>query len=184
MDFKTRNPNLTIWTSAALNSVRSPFPFDGHTSGETSLIAEVNAPDNSAIFLIYFSHGYEDENYDLVSTSYMIETSQDCVMRKAFEVGDITWQDFWYHKGWLIELTSRLSQSTAKTRYIHPNDMHPDAKQFLEHCGSTSPLMFKHEVLFFLAKQELRKLKTPGPDQQNLDNFLLEYGVYLERNAA
>lgn len=180
MDFKERNPNLFYWPDSSLNGGRFAFPFNSFTR---VLISEYDAPDFSTQFLALSGNAYEDAELNLHLTLYMIETPKNCKMRHAFKVGDISWEDFWFHRSWLIELqTDSLYEKGAKARYISPFHMDSEAKDTIREYNDQSPLQMKHDVLCRVASGWDPKSKLEA--QKELNQLIANYGQHLVLKAA
>lgn len=69
-------------------------------------------------------------------------------MRRKFEFGEITWQEFWHHRAWLIEHQHELfNDSAAYVCYIHPSQMVPRKKFYFERYNHLSPMALKLQEL-------------------------------------
>lgn len=181
MDFKARNPLFSAFPTKVLDMERFPFPFDNPIG---YMLTEVDAPDHSAIFLRFGSQFSADESK---AFSYLTETPPDCPMRKAFEYGDITWEDFWYSRDCLIQLEMPFPDlgPMVPARYIRPHEMDFRSKKYIEDVNHESPLMRHH---YFLNNARIwARIKTePQADllERKYQDFILKYGQFLGKKAA
>ncbi len=182
MDYRDRNPNITSWSGECLAECFSLFPFN---LPQMLSFFEYIAPDGVTRFLGLYGGGGESQDFTLSSLRYMIEAPEDCVMRKAFAVGDLSWEDYWHHKGWLLELFKpNIMENFAHARYVRPNDMSQDAKDIILKFNNISPLMMKYQTLCREADWERRIEKRTGPAQLQLRQFERDYGPYIDGKAA
>ena len=146
MDYRDKNPNISYWKiPTEFDLQREASLYEGPN---VSHICEFIPPDASTTFLAIYGGGEEDENFDLSTVRYLIEAPPECPMRRAFEIGDITWEDFWSHKGWLIEATTpSLFSDSYIVRYIHPSQMGPYTTKFIAEHSDKSPIQLKYDAL-------------------------------------
>jgi hypothetical protein len=133
MDYKDRNPVLSQ-TKKFQMIVPSMCPFD-----QLELyVVEYFPPDRSTRFL---SIAGWTETYPDTDTVYLIEAPLDCKNRLAFEVGDLTWSEYWDHKSWLICLRSYICQSDNFTaEYITPSQMDETSRRIIRKFDAISPM--------------------------------------------
>ncbi len=147
MDFRDRHPNIRFWFFDNSNFKREVCPYNGPN---LTFINEFVAPLDQTVFLSLLGNGGEDENFDLSVVYYLIEAPRNCIMRQAFEIGEITFEEYWHHKGWLIEATiPSLSAQGYNLKYIHPSNMCQSAKEYLKNPSGESPVQQKHENLLY-----------------------------------
>lgn len=145
MDFRTKNPNISFWRHPPDGFKRDAYPFEGPN---VSTICEFVSPDKSTVFLCIFGSSHEDENFNISFHQYLIEAPRSCPMRQAFEIGEISWEDFWHHKGWLIEASSpSIFGDGYYVRYVHPSQMTADTVDFITKLSDKSPIQHKYESL-------------------------------------
>jgi hypothetical protein len=134
MDYKTRYPNIPRWSDEHLNTMRHPMPYTGPCITE---IMELEAPDHSAVFLAFFGRCCIDEE---MIVWYLVEAPPGDLMRNAFEAGDVTMEDFWDHRGWLIRMETKvMSCEDPVMQYIHPAQMDSESRANLQSYGDQSP---------------------------------------------
>jgi hypothetical protein len=182
MDYRDLNPYITSWSGQCLAKSVSLFPFD---RPQSESFFEFIAPDGITRFLALFGGGGENEEFILSTRRYLIEAPEDCLMRKAYAMGDIDWEDFWHHKGWLIELHKpNIMVNFAHVRYVHPNDISQDAKETIRELNDRSPLLLKYDSLCRRAEWECRFEKKKGPAHFELEKFEREYCQYIQVKSA
>jgi hypothetical protein len=134
MDYKSRNPTLRHWSYEHLNTLRNPMPYIGPSIAD---IIELDAPDRSTVFLAFFGIYSLDEE---IVTRYLVEAPPGDVMRSAFEAGDVSMEDFWDHRGWLIRMETKiLDCEDSVMQYIHPAQMDSESRASLQRYGDQSP---------------------------------------------
>lgn len=142
MDFKTRHPHIKYWPEYTDETHCRPFPYD---SPHKITISQLDAPDGSTKFLKYSAYSTEDYRY---MVSYLIEAPPECPMRREFEFGELTWEEFWYHRGWLIEFRAELEgPAPIEVRYVSPEQLPTKVKDTLRRMGNTSPMSLKLAAL-------------------------------------
>ncbi len=173
MDFKDKNPNISYWHFGGKTLARKVCPYDGPNYIS---IEEIVSPLDQTVFLSLFGDWAENENFDLSVIYYLIEAPRDCKMRQAFEVGDITFEDYWYHKGWLIEAKiPSLAAQGYNLRYIHPSNMCQAAKEYLQDPYQESPVQRKYDYLISQKKRSFSKA-----DQAMLEELERKYACILK----
>lgn len=170
MDYRTRHAKPLVWTADIFNAARSPEPYDKLSS---SSLNEIIAPDGVTIFLRL--HGYFDENNG-VGVSYGIEAHRSCAMRLAFEVGDLSWPDFWAHKGWLLRFIFEISNASIQAEFIHPLQMDARMHQMLKDLGNTSPFEIKRKQLEVSIEIAYRFGRDPTPAEREYRDFMIRHG--------
>jgi hypothetical protein len=145
MDYKSRNPILPRWSDDHLNTLRHPMPYIGPCIAE---IMELDSPDRSAVFLAFSGGYFLDEG---IVIKYLVEAPSDDVMRRAFEAGDISMEDFWDHRGWLIRMETRImSTDDPVMKYIHPAQMDLQSRGILQSYKDRSPYERLIDKLYIL----------------------------------
>ena len=179
MDYKDRHAKPLIWTDDIYNAAYSPDPYDKLTSNS---LHEVIAPDGVTVFLRM--HGYFDEHRGL-AVSYGIEAPQSCQMRRAFEVGDLSWPDFWAHRGWLLRFSFDISDGPIQAEFIHPSQMDLRKHQKLNDLGNTSPLEIKLKQLEVSMEMAHRFCRDPAPAEREYRDFMIRHGnKFVDKTAA
>jgi hypothetical protein len=124
MDYKKQNPVLPIWPASVIYGQRKPMPF---CDPNQSQIREIDAPDKSSKFLLICGAMLEEAD---TSIYYLVEANPNDSMRIAFENGEVSMEDFWSHKGWVIKMEYKLlSDDDLDVCYIHPSQIDGFARQ-------------------------------------------------------
>ena len=141
MDYKSRNPGNLIWTDRPFNTVGEPEPHDQIYPG---FLSEIICERDGTVFLMHYS-GLDEAN----GTSYqlLIEAPRSCHMRQAFEWGDISWLDYWSHKGWLIHFATRFGGGPAHGFYIAPSEIDDFSRKLWTEYDHKGPYLHKEEQL-------------------------------------
>lgn len=182
MDFRSRNPNISRWTASCITDARYEFPFNGP---QYEPVRQYTAPDGVTTFLAIYGDGVESEDFVLSNTWYLIEAAKDCPMRRAFEFGEISWEDFWFHRGWLIELTMpNIMVSDANVRYVRPTDMSLRAREAIREYNQQSPLQLKYEALFHHEAFDFKMHGKRTHLYKELQDLIKDYGAFIQLKAA
>ena len=179
MDYKARNSVPHPWNDDILTNIREPAPF--HRSPCRWSPYEMDAPDFSTVFLVLEGAFIEST---LTAVRYGIEAPRNCPVRKAFELGEISWPDFWDHKGWILQSEQDMSTRICRSTYIHPSQMNVLTRKKLEKFGDTGPyeLILRNLAFFW------RVAKSRGVDEATCEKEYREYlalhGHKIARIAA
>jgi hypothetical protein len=141
MTHRIIKPKAFTWTIDQLNQLRTPEPYDICGIGA---LFELDAPDNSTVFLLLMDHYNEDAGH---ADLYAIEAPQECPMRKAFEWGELTWEEFWTHKDHLLLISVPLGYGIVHTRIVRPSEMSPQMKFRLKRLENLYPYELKRRQL-------------------------------------
>jgi hypothetical protein len=162
MDYKSRYPKLSGWTNKHLDTLRHPMPYVGPCIAE---ITELDAPDESTVFLAFFG----DFVLDIETIVwYLVEAPPGDVMRSAFEAGEVSMEDFWDHRGWLIRMeTSVMGQDDPWMQYIHPSQMDLNSRAHLQSYRDQSPYYrLIHKLSHLLEIEQSRGEDTSESQRQ------------------
>lgn len=180
MDYKQRNGHPLIWTHDIVDSARYPEPYD-----EACLRAglrEIDAPDGSTIFLMML--GDFDEPNSLI-IRYAIEAPPSCPARMAFENGEMSWPDFWEHRGWLLRFTFNLWGGDVKTEFIEPRQMDPGTHEALRQLGNQSPYELRRQQLEVDWEFACKGLSgDPKSTERKYRDYMLRHGNRFLRDVA
>lgn len=169
MDYRARHPELKSWPKQALESIQTPFPY---CEPNTIAIYQISAPDDQTQFLGVSFDFSPDETYFI---AHIIEAPQDCPIRKEFEFGDITWEQFWYHRGWLIELRIPFEEEPLiEVRYILPSQMTEKTKRHIMSM-THSPMECKLKALELCANTNWPHDWHVENHEDDLDEFRKKY---------
>ncbi len=182
MDYREQNPIIATWSGKSISECANACPVDDPFVGG---VLEFIAPDCVTRFIGIWGGGKESEDFTLSALRYLIESPLDCPMRKSFVNGEISWEDYWHHKGWLIELVKpNILADFAYVRYVHPSQMSDKAKEYLARHNDKCPISLKHKAICILATWEYRSGTKHGPMQKKLESFEKVYGQFIQRKTA
>ncbi len=182
MDYRDENPKISVWSGACIAETHNVFPFN---EPEIGGVWEFIAPNAVNRFIGIWGGGDESEDCTLSSSWYLVESPLECPMRKAFVVGDVDWQDYWSHKGWLIELKKpNILEDFAYVKYIHPNNMSETGKKRLQRHSGRSPMELKHAALTSDLRWALLKKENVTEARLQLNKFEQVYGQFIQRKSA
>ena len=145
MSYRDNHLTPPIWTFEQSMLRKTPEPYD--RSGSAALV-EMDAPDHSTQFLVavtgddFQGHGWPDH-----FTYYGIEAPRTCKMRHAFEWGEISWRDYWTHKGWLLLMRTPFDGGPMVSEYVATRNLSQNFYTILDKFGNKSPFEFKREQL-------------------------------------
>ncbi len=171
MDYKSRNQIPLNWTRDLFNAGTYPEPYDVFSPLQ---LKELDAPDRSTKFLVIFG------NMDAAETSailYAIEAPASCLQRKAFERGDLSWSEFWKHRGWLLQLKVYLNDGPLEVEYIEPSQMSERTIKIINRLGDVNPFEMKRQRL----ERDWENAPYFGRDTMKAER---DYRDYLIRHAS
>ena len=180
-DYKSRNPIAPTWAGDEFSSWRTPEPYDVPTGAR---LHEVDTPDLSTVLLMQTGE-LCPENTCL--SWYAIEAPRDCSMRRAFEWGEISWLDFWFHTGWLLRINMPLNPGPVTSSYILPSQMDASTLNFLEKLEGQFPYGLKQEQLKLSCRKPLfrpfRKFERERVERR-YQQFMAQYGHRFSQDVA
>lgn len=184
MSYRSRHPDPHIWSRLALRSMKPPAHYG--LVGATGVM-EVNAPDGTEFFLL--SGGMTPD--ERRGTFYCIEAPKTCPMRKLLELGQLSWVDFWTHKGWLLFMDAELgTDDEVLATYIPAGALPLWHIRRFEKLGSTSPYVLKHRCLELRINIYQTQIRAglPGVDIEEAEReyceFIAKYGHLWTNSAA
>lgn len=175
MDYRTRHPDPHIWTSLTLAGTRPPAHY-----GQFGAIAisEVNAADGTE-FLTLAGGLSTDEQ---IGTMYLIEADKTCPMRILLEAGQLSWIDFWNHRGWLLVIKFEMwTDADALATYVPSTAIRSDQFERLTKLGTISPYELKLRALENLLEMSIRWTEYGDPSgeveeaERNYREFVAKY---------
>ena len=157
------------WTYDEYAESSKPEPYNNVFPAQVS---ELVAPDKSTVFLLLFDGWNETTGY---STRYGIEAPHTCLMRQAFERGEISWEDFWTREGEVYRLMAPFNPGPLIINIIPISQMPRSALYVLRFLGNKSPYDVKCENL----RRNWEVL--PGAWQEGKSEAERSYKAYLSR---
>lgn len=180
MDYKARHGKPLTWTHRIFEAAHAPEPFNVFSS---TYLKEIVAPDESTVFLEL--SGDIDETKGTIS-SYGIEAASSCPVRKAFEIGEMSWLDFWEHRGWLIQFTFDLQvfKGPIRAEFISPSQINKDTYTHLRLLGNQSPFAIKRQQLEAAWRCAARSGIDLVQAEREYRSFLIRHGSKIDLKAA
>ncbi len=178
MDYKERHGTPLVWSDEIFDHACGVDPFDKMSP---TYLRQLIAPDGFSVFLMM--HGYMDEANGLI-VSYAIESPPICAVRKKFEVGELSWTDFWKHKGWLIRFTMQFNDPINQAEFIEPSQIDKRTLTQLEELRDTSPIQIKHRQIENELEVAYLTGRDPSSAEREYRDFLIRHGNRLTRNLA
>ena len=183
MSSRDDHPNSPVWTYEQSVLEREPEPYD--RSGAAALF-ELDAPDHSTVFLVSITgDDFRESGWPDYFTYYGIEAPRDCPMRRAFEWGEISWRDFWTHKGWLLHMREPFAGGPMVSSYVSTSHLSKYFNETLDDFRTKGPYDFKLQQLElscmpspFTSPRELAKA------EREYQEFMLRHGHKFARRAA
>ena len=178
MNYKSKNQIPLNWTYDAFGKSEQPSPYDCLSP---ACLHEIVAPDGVTVFLINLS--MEDLDAD-PGVYYGIEAPRNCPMRQAFEWGEISWPDYWAHKGWLLKIEIPWNPGILKTSYITADQMDITTQNELKNYKGRYPYELKRQVLEL--RCSLAKAGTPESTvaEREYRQFMTMYAHRFAKLAA
>jgi hypothetical protein len=180
MDFKDRHLKLKRLPFWVLENQKRIFPYNCLLIGGLN---EFQAFDRSTTFLLMHDSVPEAEMY---WRAYAIEAPMEWVVRKKFERGDITWSDFFRSRGWLMELTGELYESSdPHCRYIKFSDLSSRVRERLEELdASGGPYQVLHDHLLDYWAALIKFGHDPSEYQKRYESLIRHHGHMLTKNRV
>jgi hypothetical protein len=135
MDYRGRNKIPPKWPGADFDR---QMQVQIYQQADSLGMFQLDAPDHSTGFLTCFAFCSEDLSQ---SQFYAIEAPRGCPMRQAFEIGKISWMEFWSHKGWLLRLDVPGHSGDVASNYITMDDLDDLTIQYFKYYGHEGPLL-------------------------------------------
>ena len=129
------------WTYDEYAESSSPEPYDNVSPAQVS---ELVASDKSTALLLLFDGWNETTGY---STRYGIEAPHTCIMRQAFERGELSWEDFWTREGEVYRLMAPFNPGPLIVNIIPTSQLPRSVLDVLRFLGCKSPYDIKEERL-------------------------------------
>ena len=166
------------WTYEQITHWRFPEPWD---LNELITLAELDTPDHLTTLLLIYA--YLDESVHHF-TYYGIEAPRHCHMRKAFECGDITWDEFWTHQDRLVKLSFPFDPGPVHAEFIRQDQINPRTKKLLQKYNDESPYEMKRYTLEARYETATNRGIDPSKAYQDYLEFMARHGDKLKKSAA
>lgn len=177
MDYRARSEKPPVWSE---QEFQRQMLVDLYREADCLGMFQLDAPDQSTSFITCFDACTEDLS---IAYYYAIEAPRSCPVRQAFEVGKISWMEFWSHKDWLLRIDAPSTGDCA-SRYITFEDIDSSTIRFFQNYGNNGPFLLMIKQL----KSGITLAKFDGGDameeERDLHNFLSVHGHRLRDSAA
>jgi hypothetical protein len=177
MDYKSQNPQPPTWTFDEF-LLREPEPYDVRTCAG---LFEIDSPDLSTVILL--ENGFIcDDGESMIL--YAIEASRECPMRRAFEWGEITWHDYWSHKGWLFRIKFPFNPGPVTSTYIAPSQMDVDTLKRMKGLEGRYPYGLKLQQLELRCQSRSIEKNNRERAEREYQKFMVKYGHRFSQDSA
>ena len=182
MSYRDNYPTPPVWNSEQANVMNEPEPYD--RSGSAALF-EMDAPDGSTQFLVAVTgDDFEESGWPEYFTYYGIEAPRSCKMRHAFEWCEISWRDYWTHKGWLLHMRIPFNGGPMESAYVSTNNLSKYFYGKLDRTGYKGPYEFKREQLELCCMPSPFRPEDLSHAEREYQEFMMRHGHKFKRLAA
>ena len=109
----------------------------------------------------------------------------DCPSRLAFEVGDLTWTEYWERRPQIVRWSnSFVDKSYVSTQYAHAREVFQASPHIFSYWDKRAPFEFKREVMKFRINQDVLGKCDPSASEQNYRDFMKVYERRMGKRAA
>ena len=166
------------WNYQQFFEWRTPEPYDYLA---WSALIELDAADKSTTFLLKYV-AWNDDTAD--STFYGIEAPRKCPMRSAFEWGELSWEDYWTHKDWLLKILVPFNPGPVISTLMSPADIDPMVMLKFRVNENRFPYELKREHLETAWKYTEWNGRDPIAAERKYREFMMRHGHRFEKKAA
>ncbi len=178
MEPKSRIDPMLKWRHFILSRRVKSCPFD---IGGLPMDEFLHDDDGSRYFTL--SGGLNE--VDGFCLLYLTPAPLECPMRQAFEIGDVTWSEYWGSRPRLIFWkNSFLNESFVSTEYVSTRELCGWAQENINQWESTSPFDFKRRVLEFRIEQDVLGKCDTSKSEANYREFMKVYERRMGQRAA
>jgi hypothetical protein len=182
MSYKSNNPNPPAWTYEQIFLKKKPEPYDHQGA---PVISEIETNDGTGVFLMKTTgEFFEGNGWPEFFEYYAIEAPRNSEMRRAFEWGEISWKDYWTHKGWLLRIKIPFNPAPVHSDYVSIDELSPKFIANLEDLAFQGPYQIKLEVLELACVPSPFKSKDLSKQERIYQQFLMRHGHKLLKNIA
>ena len=178
MDYKLKNKEPPVWTFEQFAERCEPEPFDCCTAGN---LTELTAPDGSTAFLLRQSQFDEEHGFVVF---YGIEAPRSSPARRAFEIGQLSWFEYWTQTEWLLRITRPFEPGPIVSTYITPAEIDTECLENFKHLGARFPYELKREQLELHWENAPSNGRNPRASAKEYQNFMLKHGHLFRSKAA
>ena len=182
MSYREDHPIPPIWTYEQSCAIRIPDPYDKAGAGE---LHEIDAPDGSTTFLMSTTcDNFEGNGWPEYFCSYGIEAPRGCKIRHAFEWGELSWRDYWTHKGWLLHMKSPFNGGPMTSSYICTTNLSKKFYEIIDKFAHKSPYEFKREQLELKCEPSPFRKKNLARAEREYQQFMMLHGHKFAKRSA
>ena len=183
MSYRENHPCPPIWTHEQSSLIRSPEPYDRAGAGS---LYELDTPDGETTLLMSVTGDeFEQEGWPEFFTFYGVEAPRGCEIRRAFEWDEMSWRDFWTHKGWLFYLRMPFEAGPMNSTYVTTTNLSHHFCHWLDRLGQRSPYDLKLQQLELSCKPSpFRTPKDIAKAEREYQQFMIRHGHKFVKRAA
>ena len=116
---------------------------------------------------------------------FLTPAELDCPSRLAFEVGDLTWTEYWESRPKIVRWTnSFLDESYVSTQYAQAREVFQASPHIFEGWDTRAPFEFKKEVMEFRINQDVLGKCDTSKSEANYREFMKVYERRMGKRAA
>ena len=116
---------------------------------------------------------------------FLTPAELDCPSRLAFEVGDLTWTEYWESRPKIVRWTnSFLDESYVSTQYAQSREVFQASPHIFKKWDTRAPFEFKKEVMEFRINQDVLGKCDPSTSEANYRDFMKVYERRMGKRAA
>ncbi len=116
---------------------------------------------------------------------YLTPAELDCPSRQAFEVGDLTWTEYWESRPHMIRWTnSFLDTSHVSTQYVPARELFATSRYVFTDWDKRAPFEFKRESLEYRINQDLLAKRDARGSEAIYRDFMKVYEQRMGKRAA
>ena len=166
------------WAYQQVTNWRRPEPWDRFTG---AILTELDTPDGSSTFLFILGSFAEDEG---LLTFYGIEAPRQCLMREAFEWGEVTWDEYWTHRDSVCRVVLPFSSGQINASMISPTSIDFTTQRRFQNLGNHFPSELKRLHLENSWKQAWATGQDPVKAEWVYRDFMNRHGHRFCKAAA
>ena len=178
MDDHVEKNSLLKWRHVYLATRLMNCPFDGNFMPVNEYLHD----DGLGAFLALRGGMSSCEQYGL---HYLTPAPESCPMRKAFEVGEITWSEYWLSRPILIHWEFSIFNKTyIATKFVQPSELSGTARFLIDFSEHDCPLERKRCSLLHEIKHYKIFGQDPSKSEAAYRAFLPVYERRMGKKAA
>ncbi len=173
-----KNESLLIWRHKYLAKRILNCPYDGRY-----LPVEEYLHDGGLGSFLALRGGMS--SYEQYGVHYLTPAPDLCSMRQAFEVGEITWSEYWLSRTTLICWEfSIYDKSYVSTKYVRVTELSDMARFLISLHEHDCPLERKHRLMLKDIEHDVLLHRDPSESESAYRAFLPVYERRMKKRAA